>query len=740
MKQTQTSYLLTLGALFFLALGAVGTWFLLRWLEPRNPAATGLARWWPGALLLVLLLISGSWLYRFVQTYFFHIRELREQAALILHVNPAHRVALDGPAEIRALAGTINEFGVAHEQILAERDEQLRVARADLEEERNMLAALMSELSSGILVCNLDGQILLYNRSARHLLAQDTASESDIPGSTGAGGFVGLGRSVFGLIDREAITHALAQLTHYHAAAGRREPVHTFVITTGSGTLLRARMAPFAGGADDQLAGFILALQDMTAGIEASSRRDFLLQTFTEKVRASLGNMRAAIETISAFPEMPASQQDDFHGIIEEEARELSGLLDETMRTYAQDLKAQWRLEEMSSSDLLWAIRNRLEQDGCAVTLVEPSTPVWLKIDSYALVHGTATLVRLLQQDYQIDTMELRLLPNALTHTHNRRSASESPGHYAALDLGWQAPQNSSSQWQGLTQQAFAVDDSDATLSLKEVAERHGGEVWFQQDDTGRAYFRLLLPRTRSEATAADRPTPTSVAPRPVSNELESRPEYYDFDLFHQLGQRPEVDAQPLRALSYTVFDSETTGLDPNQDEIISLGAVRIVNGRMLRQEVFDRLINPGRSIPAVATNVHGISNAMVAAEPRITAVLPSFGRFAEETVLVAHNAAFDMRMLQQQETATGVRFINPVLDTLLLSAVVHPNQSDHSLEEIAKRLGINVLGRHTALGDAIVTAEVFLRLIPLLEQQGIHTLGDARTAAQQTYFARIQY
>ena len=237
-------------------------------------------------------------------------------------------------------------------------DEQLRVARADLEEERNMLAALMSELSSGILVCNLDGQILLYNRSARHLLAQGTASESDIPGSTGAGGFVGLGRSVFGLIDREAITHALAQLTHYHAAAGRREPVHTFVITTGSGTLLRARMAPFAGGGDDQLAGFILALQDMTAGIEASSRRDFLLQTFTEKVRASLGNMRAAIETISAFPEMPASQQDDFHGIIEEEARELSGLLDETMRTYAQDLKAQWRLEEMSSSDLLWAIRS----------------------------------------------------------------------------------------------------------------------------------------------------------------------------------------------------------------------------------------------------------------------------------------------------------------------------------------------------------------------------------------------
>ncbi len=80
------------------------------------------------------------------------------------------------------------------------------------------------------------------------------------------------------------------------------------------------------------------------------------------------------------------------------------------------------------------------------------------------------------------------------------------------------------------------------------------------------------------------------------------------------------------------------------------------------------------------------------------------------------------------------------MLDTLLLSAVIHPDLDTHGLEAIAERLGVNPMGRHTALGDAIMTAEIFLRMIPLLAEAGIRTLGEAREASQKTYYARIDY
>ncbi len=270
-----------------------------------------------------------------------------------------------------------------------------------------------------------------------------------------------------------------------------------------------------------------------------------------------------------------------------------------------------------------------------------------------------------------------------------------------------------------------------ARLTLKQIVERHNAEIWYQiHKPSHREFFRIAIPMTNPAEAAWNAPAAS-----------ESRPEFYDFDLFHQPGQTREQDNRLLSALSYTVFDTETTGLRPSEgDEIVSIGAVRIVNGRLLEHEVFEQLIDPGRGMSAEAARITGIETSMLREQPRIEKVLPAFGQFCEDTVLVAHNAAFDMRFLVLKEGATGVRFTQPVLDTLLLSAVLEPDADGHNLEAIAARMGINPIGRHTALGDAIMTGEVFLRMIPLLAERGIRTLGEAREASRKTYFARIEY
>lgn len=198
---------------------------------------------------------------------------------------------------------------------------------------------------------------------------------------------------------------------------------------------------------------------------------------------------------------------------------------------------------------------------------------------------------------------------------------------------------------------------------------------------------------------------------------------------------------QPLRTLVYTAFDTETTGLQPsNGDEIIQIGALRVADGHVCADEAFEALIDPQRPINPESEKIHGISDEHVRGKPTINQVLPAFYDFCEGSVLLGHNLAFDMRFLQMKEVSCRVVFRQPVIDTLLLSAVAYPNQVHHSLESSMALLGVSIEHRHSAYSDAVATAQVFLKLVPLLEEQGVITLRQAIEASQKTPYARLSY
>jgi len=205
---------------------------------------------------------------------------------------------------------------------------------------------------------------------------------------------------------------------------------------------------------------------------------------------------------------------------------------------------------------------------------------------------------------------------------------------------------------------------------------------------------------------------------------LPARPEFYDFQDLNQPMHWDEMGGRELKELTYVVFDTETTGLSPSSgDEIISIGAVRITNGEIDEAGAFYRLVNPGMSIPKQSIQYHGITDDMVANEDHIEDVLPSFRKYVGDSILVAHNAAFDMKFLKLKEEKTGITFPNLVLDTLLISVFLDHESHNHSLDGIAKQMGITIEGRHTALGDALATAKLLNKMILRLEARGITSL-----------------
>jgi DNA polymerase-3 subunit epsilon len=558
-----------------------------------------------------------------------------------------------------------------------------------------------------VVVCTNDGRILLYNGRAQRLLE----SAADRPGQTD---WIGLGRSIHGVLDAGRTLHALDQLRR-RLDKGQTDVLVPFVATTSGGRLLSAHMVPILA-ADAALRGYLLTLDDVTGQLGSEDQRERLLRTLLEDQRGAVAGIRSAIETLVAFPDIDAAQRRQFHAVIDGDAARLSARLEQFEKDYGAARSASLPTEALLVSDLLAEVNGHLQEArGLPVEVEVPVEPVWIRADRYLICQCVLFLVD-------------RLI--AACRASDFAVSLQSRGGLVALYLEWTgSPLHGEAMklWGNVALSGDGGGGGHGTLF--EAFERLGGAVWpLRASPAGRPCIRLVLPAAEAEAETAGGGSPSASS------------HAFDFRLFDHDAGAASADL-PLSRVACTVVDTETTGLEPGKgDEIIAVGAVRIVNGRLLRGETFDTLVKPRRTGTGLGEAIHGITQQMLRGQPAIEEVLPRLHRFVADTVVVGHDVAFDMRFFEEAGTPLGCAFTNPTLDTLLLDSVVNPRQKDKRLAAIAERLGVTVIGRHTALGDALTTAEVFLALVPLLEANGIRTLAQARAAAAAAPGARISY
>lgn len=200
---------------------------------------------------------------------------------------------------------------------------------------------------------------------------------------------------------------------------------------------------------------------------------------------------------------------------------------------------------------------------------------------------------------------------------------------------------------------------------------------------------------------------------------------------------------QRLSECTFTVVDSEMTGLNPRQDEILALGAVRIRELGIVAKETFYTLVQPKKGPSRSNTLIHRITPQQLLSAPRLRKVLPGFLDFLGQSLIVGHHIGLDMGFLNIAcKTVFGHKMVHPCVDTMRLAMVYQEEcfgnyydqfQGDisYNLTDLSRKHGLPLFNAHNALTDAMQTAYLFLFLVRKLRQGGIETLRDLYMAGR---------
>jgi len=198
-------------------------------------------------------------------------------------------------------------------------------------------------------------------------------------------------------------------------------------------------------------------------------------------------------------------------------------------------------------------------------------------------------------------------------------------------------------------------------------------------------------------------------------------------------GHPATANATPLLSIDAVVLDTETTGLDPREARVIQIGAIGLHAGLRDEQDVYETLVDPGVPIPPKSREIHGIGDADVAGKPSFADIAGALSAYVGTRIVVGHHIGFDLAVLKREYERAGVSWAVPrTLDTRLLGQLAAPKLPGYSIENLCGWLGIEITARHTALGDALITAEILTGLIPHLRARNIRTVAEAEAACAQ--------
>ncbi|MBE0453570.1 exonuclease domain-containing protein [Roseovarius autotrophicus] len=568
---------------------------------------------------------------------------------------------------LSTLAPAANAINAALAEARAARQRAVERETARIAREKALFEALFRDLGEGAVVATPDNRVMLYNRMAQELLPK-----------------IGLDRPLDAVLRPEPVTDALRRVEDARIAG--RIAAETFLAASSDGKrFLQGRVTPILS--DEELSGHVLIFRDATDDLRSHAEQAHLFNALLEGVRRPSGTIAALLDVLETGADLPPEARANFRKGISEEVARLFEVIDSMATEQAAATSRRWPVSAVAASHIFDAVRAR-----DALSVIATPTNAMIACDGF----GIATLLaRLIERLGASGTREGFTL------------VAEEDGAETRIVLGWQG--EVATDGEIMAWLAAPLSPAYGHYSGRDALEAHQSTIWAEGQGTS---HRIVLP------------LPTASAPLAPG---DARPEFYDFNL--PSAPSAEMAARELSELSFVVFDTETTGLSPRGgDEIVQIAGLRIVNGRILRGETFDALVNPGRPIPPASTRVHHITDAMVEGAPDIRDVGQRFHDFCQGSVLVAHNAPFDLAFLRLKEQVIGRRFDNPVLCTVLMSAGLFDHTGQHTLDALCARFGVTIPpeARHTAMGDTVATAEVFVRMLALLRDKGVKTLGGA--------------